>query len=178
MVGITRSIPCSPKPCNYFSEKRSHSSQSRKHNKGLKFIFTLTKCSTCRASSSSVFVIIQSILYTTKCVTYKLLILVWLYNYHIFSPCCFLFCCLPYSTTAQTFSNQYLGSSLTAQEKDSYWASPFGDFAFDSPQFGKGGYLIAIWLNKLPEKTIVWLANGDNRRIKSRACQRWQICTQ
>uniref|UniRef100_A0A7N2QX34 non-specific serine/threonine protein kinase n=1 Tax=Quercus lobata TaxID=97700 RepID=A0A7N2QX34_QUELO len=69
---------------------------------------------------------------------------------------------LPYSTTAQTSSNQSLGSSLTAQEKDSYWASPSGDFAFDFSQFGKGGYLLAIWFNKLPEKTIVWSANGDN----------------
>ncbi|XP_050268061.1 G-type lectin S-receptor-like serine/threonine-protein kinase LECRK3 [Quercus robur] len=69
---------------------------------------------------------------------------------------------LPYSTTAQTSSNQSLGSSLTAQEKDSYWASPSGDFAFGFSQFGKGGYLLAIWFNKLPEKTIVWSANGDN----------------
>ena len=69
---------------------------------------------------------------------------------------------LPYSTTAQTSSNQPLGSSLTAQEKDSYWASPSGDFAFGFSQFGKGGYLLAIWFNKLPEKTIVRSANGDN----------------
>ena len=69
---------------------------------------------------------------------------------------------LPYSTTAQTSSNQSLGSSLTAQEKDSYWASPSGDFAFGFSQFGKGGYLLAIWFNKLPEKTVVWSANGDN----------------
>uniref|UniRef100_A0A7N2KL77 Receptor-like serine/threonine-protein kinase n=1 Tax=Quercus lobata TaxID=97700 RepID=A0A7N2KL77_QUELO len=69
---------------------------------------------------------------------------------------------LPYSTTAQTSSNQSLGSSLTAQEKDSYWASPSGDFAFGFQQIGKGGYLLAIWFNRLPEKTIVWSANGDN----------------
>ena len=69
---------------------------------------------------------------------------------------------LPYSTTAQTSSNQSLGSSLTAQEKDSCWASPSGDFAFGFQQIGKGGYLLAIWFNKLPEKTIVWSANGDN----------------
>ena len=25
-----------------------------------------------------------------------------------------------------------------------------------------GGYLLAIWFNKIPEKTIVWSANGDN----------------
>nr|POE58930.1 g-type lectin s-receptor-like serine/threonine-protein kinase lecrk3 [Quercus suber] len=69
---------------------------------------------------------------------------------------------LPYSTIAQTSSNQSLGSSLTAQEKDSYWASPSGDFAFGFQKIGKGGYLLAIWFNKLPEKTIVWSANGDN----------------
>ncbi|XP_050275851.1 G-type lectin S-receptor-like serine/threonine-protein kinase LECRK2 [Quercus robur] len=69
---------------------------------------------------------------------------------------------LPYSTTAQTSSNQSLGSSLTAQEKGSYWASPFGDFAFGFQQIGNGGYLLAIWFNKIPEKTIVWSANGDN----------------
>ncbi|KAM3730934.1 hypothetical protein ACB098_12G124200 [Castanea mollissima] len=74
----------------------------------------------------------------------------------------FLILLLPYSTTAQTSSNQSLGSSLTAQEKDSYWASPSGDFAFGFQQTGKGGYLLAIWFNKLPEKTIVWSANGDN----------------
>ena len=74
----------------------------------------------------------------------------------------FLILLLPHSTTAQTSSNQSLGSSLTAQEKDSYWASPSGDFAFGFQQIGKGGYLLAIWSNKLPEKTIVWSANGDN----------------
>ncbi|KAK4607325.1 hypothetical protein RGQ29_001235 [Quercus rubra] len=69
---------------------------------------------------------------------------------------------LPYSTTAQISRNQSLGSSLTTQEKDSYWASPSGDFAFGFRQIGKGGYLLAIWFNKIPEKTIVWSANGDN----------------
>ncbi|XP_075634131.1 G-type lectin S-receptor-like serine/threonine-protein kinase LECRK3 [Castanea sativa] len=69
---------------------------------------------------------------------------------------------LPYSTTAQTSSNQSLGSSLTAQENGSYWASPSGDFAFGFQQIGTGGYLLAIWFNKLPNKTIVWSANGGN----------------
>ncbi|KAK7844733.1 g-type lectin s-receptor-like serine/threonine-protein kinase lecrk2 [Quercus suber] len=69
---------------------------------------------------------------------------------------------LPYSTTAQISRNQSLGSSLNTQEKDSYWASPSGDFAFGFQQIGKGGYLLAIWFNKIPEKTIVWSANGGN----------------
>lgn len=69
---------------------------------------------------------------------------------------------LPYSTTAQTSNNQFQGSFLTAQENGSYWASPSGDFAFGFQQIGNGGYLLAIWFNKIPDKTIVWSANGDN----------------
>ncbi|XP_030952774.1 G-type lectin S-receptor-like serine/threonine-protein kinase LECRK2 [Quercus lobata] len=68
---------------------------------------------------------------------------------------------LPYSTTAQTSNNQSLGSSLIAQEKGSYWASPSGDFAFGFQQIGNGGYLLAIWFNKITEKTIVWSAKRD-----------------
>ncbi|KAM4118032.1 hypothetical protein ACB094_02G170100 [Castanea mollissima] len=59
-------------------------------------------------------------------------------------------------------SNQCLGSSLIAQENGSYWASPSGDFAFGFQQIGNGGYLLAIWFNKIPKKTIVWSTNGDN----------------
>lgn len=69
---------------------------------------------------------------------------------------------VPYSATAQTSTNQSLGSSLTAQNKDSYWASLSGDFAFGFQQIGKGGYLLAIWFNRIPEKTVVWSANGNN----------------
>ena len=69
---------------------------------------------------------------------------------------------LPYSTIAQTSKNQSLGSSLTAQNKDTYWVSPSGDFAFGFQQIVKGGYLLAIWFNKIHEPTIVWSANGDN----------------
>jgi hypothetical protein len=69
---------------------------------------------------------------------------------------------LPYSCIAQSSKNQSLGSSLTAQKENSYWASPSGDFAFGFKKVGNGGYLLAIWFNILPEKTIVWSANGDN----------------
>ena len=74
----------------------------------------------------------------------------------------FLVLFLPYFTRAQTSKNQSLGSSLTADNKDSYWAAPKGEFAFGFQQIGKGGYLLAIWFNKIPEKTIVWSANRDN----------------
>ncbi|XP_034695723.1 heat shock 70 kDa protein 17-like [Vitis riparia] len=52
--------------------------------------------------------------------------------------------------------------SLTAQKSDSFWASPSGDFAFGFQQIGNGGFLLAIWFNKVPEKTIIWSANSDN----------------
>ncbi|GFZ20743.1 receptor-like protein kinase 1 [Actinidia rufa] len=63
---------------------------------------------------------------------------------------------------AQTYSNITLGSSLTANGKNSSWVSPSGDFAFGFQQIGTGGYLLAIWFNNIPGKTIVWSANGDS----------------
>ena len=69
---------------------------------------------------------------------------------------------VPYSTTAQTPSYIDLGSSLIAADHDSYWASPSGDFAFGFQEIVKGGYLLAIWFNKIYEKTIVRSANGNN----------------
>ncbi|KAB1221111.1 hypothetical protein CJ030_MR3G024356 [Morella rubra] len=65
-------------------------------------------------------------------------------------------------TSAQISRNISLGSSLTALNTDSYWPSPSGDFAFGFKQIGMGGYLLAIWFDKIPEKTIVWSANGNN----------------
>ncbi|KAI5321264.1 hypothetical protein L3X38_030335 [Prunus dulcis] len=74
-----------------------------------------------------------------------------------------LFLFVPCSTTAQTYRNISLGSSLTALNDDnSSWQSPSGEFAFGFRQIGKDGFLLAIWFNKITEKTIVWSANGDN----------------
>ncbi|XP_002513435.3 G-type lectin S-receptor-like serine/threonine-protein kinase LECRK3 [Ricinus communis] len=66
------------------------------------------------------------------------------------------------STNAQTHTNISLGSSLTAQKDDSFWVSPSGDFAFGFQLVDKNGYLLAIWFNEVPEKTIVWSANRNN----------------
>lgn len=80
-------------------------------------------------------------------------------------PLCFLLLLLllllPFSTTAQTYSNISLGSSLTAiNNKNSSWPSESGEFAFGFQQV-EGGFLLAIWFNKIPEKTIVWSANRN-----------------
>ncbi|KAB1221108.1 G-type lectin S-receptor-like serine/threonine-protein kinase RLK1 [Morella rubra] len=77
-------------------------------------------------------------------------------------PFLLLILLLLYPTAAQTPGNISLGSSLTAQRNDPYWASLSGDFAFGFQQIGQGGYLLAIWFNKIQEKTVVWSANGDN----------------
>ncbi|XP_068312038.1 G-type lectin S-receptor-like serine/threonine-protein kinase LECRK3 [Pyrus communis] len=79
-------------------------------------------------------------------------------------PFFFLFMFLPFSTLAQTSKNISLGSSLTALNDDnsSSWTSPSGDFAFGFQRIGKDGFLLAIWFDKIKDKTIVWSANGDN----------------
>ncbi|CAI0555661.1 unnamed protein product [Linum tenue] len=61
--------------------------------------------------------------------------------------------------------NISLGSSLTAgaASKD-YWLSPSGEFAFGFQQVAgssANGFLLAIWYNKIAQKTIVWSANRN-----------------
>ncbi|KAL8139303.1 hypothetical protein V2J09_005324 [Rumex salicifolius] len=64
----------------------------------------------------------------------------------------------------QTTTNITLGSTLTARDESrSPWLSPSGDFAFGfrrAPGPTKG-FLVAIWYNKIPEKTITWSANRN-----------------
>ncbi|PRQ35221.1 putative non-specific serine/threonine protein kinase [Rosa chinensis] len=67
---------------------------------------------------------------------------------------------LPCSIFAQTQIS--LGSNLTALNDNSSWPSPSGDFAFGFRKIGEDGFLLAIWFNKVKERTIVWSANGNN----------------
>ncbi|XP_068309976.1 G-type lectin S-receptor-like serine/threonine-protein kinase LECRK2 [Pyrus communis] len=70
---------------------------------------------------------------------------------------------LPLFTTSQPYQNKSLGSSLVAQDDDSAWLSPSEEFAFGFQRIGNdGGFLLAIWFNKIPGKTVVWSAiNGS-----------------
>ncbi|CAK7339227.1 unnamed protein product [Dovyalis caffra] len=43
-----------------------------------------------------------------------------------------------------------------------FWTSPSGDFAFGFQQVGDAGFLLAIWFNQIPERTIVWSANRND----------------
>ncbi|GLT82271.1 hypothetical protein SLE2022_006690 [Rubroshorea leprosula] len=70
---------------------------------------------------------------------------------------------LPVYVVAQTSQNITLGSLLTAAlDQNSSWKSPSGDFAFGFQQIEAGMFLLAIWFDKTPEKTIIWSANGGN----------------
>lgn len=50
-------------------------------------------------------------------------------------------------------------SSLTAGDSNS-WRSPSEDFAFGFRKTENEGFLLAIWFDKIPEKTVIWWANG------------------
>ncbi|KAM3321060.1 hypothetical protein P3S67_008262 [Capsicum chacoense] len=75
-----------------------------------------------------------------------------------------IFLVLPLSTIAQSYKNISLGSTLTTSDVTNFWPSPSGDFAFGFQRIGNGssGFLLAIWFNKLKEKTVVWSANRNN----------------
>ncbi|XP_061374511.1 G-type lectin S-receptor-like serine/threonine-protein kinase RLK1 [Gastrolobium bilobum] len=56
-----------------------------------------------------------------------------------------------------------VGASLTAGNGTTRWLSPSGEFAFGFHQLPNNElFLLAIWYDKIPDKTIIWYANGDN----------------
>ncbi|KAI3850204.1 hypothetical protein MKX03_012098 [Papaver bracteatum] len=48
--------------------------------------------------------------------------------------------------------------SLTSGVDNTTWASQNGDFAFGFRQIADNSFLLAIWYDKIPEKTVVWFA--------------------
>ncbi|XVE78825.1 hypothetical protein DITRI_Ditri14bG0009100 [Diplodiscus trichospermus] len=71
---------------------------------------------------------------------------------------------LPLSAIAQTDGRVTPGASLTAGDKESPWLSPSGHFAFGFYQRNKDDpFLLSIWFDKIPGKTVVWYAfeNGN-----------------
>ncbi|XP_065863324.1 G-type lectin S-receptor-like serine/threonine-protein kinase LECRK4 [Euphorbia lathyris] len=66
------------------------------------------------------------------------------------------FTALIFSSSAQT-----LGSTIAAGSNSS-WKSPSGDFAFGFYPLLNGQFLVGIWFNKIPKRTLVWSANRDH----------------
>ncbi|XP_039158923.1 uncharacterized protein LOC120288822 [Eucalyptus grandis] len=83
------------------------------------------------------------------------------------TPVCSSFVCKQ-ADSAQANGDITIGSSLTAKKDDSSWLSPSGDFAFGfrtlpaNPDNHGEVFLLSIWYNKIPSRTIVWFANGDH----------------
>ncbi|RLM64826.1 G-type lectin S-receptor-like serine/threonine-protein kinase RLK1 [Panicum miliaceum] len=68
------------------------------------------------------------------------------------------------SVSLQAQQNITLGSSLTPEGPSSYWLSPSGDFAFGfRPIEGNtSSYLLAVWFNKINDKTVAWYARTSS----------------
>ncbi|KAI7983716.1 G-type lectin S-receptor-like serine/threonine-protein kinase RLK1 [Camellia lanceoleosa] len=64
---------------------------------------------------------------------------------------------LPFSIVARTNGTVAVGTSITANNKDTPWLSPSGVFAFGfKPLEEKNLFLLSIWYYKIPDQTIVW----------------------
>ncbi|CAK9140341.1 unnamed protein product [Ilex paraguariensis] len=63
----------------------------------------------------------------------------------------------------EAYENVSLGSSIKASDRSSSWQSSSGDFAFGFRRIeNQNLFLLAIWFDNIPNKTLVWYANGDN----------------
>ncbi|CAN1750368.1 G-type lectin S-receptor-like serine/threonine-protein kinase RLK1 [Linum perenne] len=75
---------------------------------------------------------------------------------------------LPTFAVAQSGGrNITVGDSLTAAENSTSWLSPSGEFAFgfrrlDERNSSSNLFLLCIWYAGIPDRTIVWYANGDS----------------
>ncbi|KAK9999254.1 hypothetical protein SO802_018857 [Lithocarpus litseifolius] len=75
----------------------------------------------------------------------------------------FLLILLPIISIAQNNGNVTIGNSLTATDNSIPWLSPSGDFAFGFHPLDQADlFLLSIWFDKIPDKTIVWYAKLDN----------------
>ncbi|KAF8036603.1 hypothetical protein BT93_C2357 [Corymbia citriodora subsp. variegata] len=78
---------------------------------------------------------------------------------------------LPLSAKAQTRGNLTSGILLTTNDGNSSLLSPSAEFTFGFRRMGRGAYLLAIWFEKIEDKTIVWSANGGNLAPKGSKVQ-------
>ncbi|KAK4262562.1 hypothetical protein QN277_028110 [Acacia crassicarpa] len=64
------------------------------------------------------------------------------------------------------FANVPLNKTLSTNDQNASWNSPSGEFAFGfRPIENTELFLLAIWFNNIPSKTIVWYANMPNPAV-------------
>jgi hypothetical protein len=80
----------------------------------------------------------------------------------------FLLILLPISAVAQNDGYNTIGKFLTAGDNSTPWLSSSGDFAFGfRPLMNqKDLFLLSIWFDKIPDKTIVWYPTEDKPAVK------------
>ncbi|KAJ4715257.1 G-type lectin S-receptor-like serine/threonine-protein kinase [Melia azedarach] len=78
-----------------------------------------------------------------------------------------LFTCFT-ASAQQRQSNVSLGYSLSPT-KNSSWPSPSGLYAFGFYQLSKGRYGVGIFIDGIPQKTVVWTAKRDDPPVFSNA---------
>ncbi|PVH32493.1 hypothetical protein PAHAL_9G411700 [Panicum hallii] len=68
------------------------------------------------------------------------------------------------SSSVQAQQRINLGSSLTPEGPSSSWLSPSGDFAFGFRQIDGNSsfFLLAVWFDKIGDKTVAWYAKTSN----------------
>jgi len=70
---------------------------------------------------------------------------------------------LPFMAVAQTNVRVPVGASITATDDSPSWLSASGEFAFGFRQLeNKDYFLLSVWYEKIPEKTVVWYAIGED----------------
>ncbi|KAF6172381.1 hypothetical protein GIB67_043222 [Kingdonia uniflora] len=67
----------------------------------------------------------------------------------------------PLFSSAQTYRNITLGTSLSTNDRNPYWASPSGEFSFGFYPI-QDVFMLAIWYEKIAVESIIWTANGGN----------------
>ncbi|KAL1832058.1 hypothetical protein ACET3Z_001709 [Daucus carota] len=73
---------------------------------------------------------------------------------------CMILFILKYSAFAQDSGIISVGSSLTAGDNANSWHSPSGEFALGFKKLGENDqFLLSIWYDKIPDKTMVWFVN-------------------
>ena len=79
----------------------------------------------------------------------------------IIVPCALILFSNFYGLHGQISPNMIIGSSITAGSNDSL-LSLNGDFAFGFYVLQNGLYLVGVWFDRIPEKTLVWSASRDS----------------